>query len=417
MKLLLSHPTGNANVRAVATGLAKANLLTAFYTALAVFKGRGLYRVGNLGLFSELHRRQFDTCLEVFTHIYPYRELGRMIASKQGWNRLVEREKGMFSIDVVYQSLDKHIACQLLRTKIKASLMGVYGYEDGAAFTFEEAKRLELKCFYDLPTGYWRASRKLLTVEIERCPEWAETFTGFKDSSKKLERKDKELALADVVIVASKFTADTLKEYPGKLPPVVIIPYGFPPAFENREYEGFEKKRRLKLLFVGKLTQQKGIADLFEAIKGLEKLVELTIVGHKSANIKILDDELAKHNYIPTLPHHEILKLMRAQDVLVFPSLFDGFGMVITEAMSQGTPVIASERSAGPDLIRHGENGWLIKAGSPLSLRKIIEELIENPDSIEKAGRVATESARQRTWEIYGKEMALCIGKILEERP
>jgi glycosyltransferase involved in cell wall biosynthesis len=41
---------------------------------------------------------------------------------------------------------------------------------------------------------------------------------------------------------------------------------------------------------------------------------------------------------------------MRVNDVLVFPSLFDGFGMVITEAMSQGTPVIVSERSAGPGL-------------------------------------------------------------------
>lgn len=416
MAITLSHPTGNANVRAVAEGLAKANLLASFYTSIASFRGKILDRLGYIKMFSEIHRRRFDLSLQPYTHTYPTREIGRLLASKLSWKKLVEHENGIFSVDIIYQKLDKHIACNLNKTKLKASSKGVYGYEDGAAFTFEKAKRLGLNCFYDLPTGYWRASRKLLPLEIERSPEWAETFTGFKDSPKKLERKDKELDLADVVFVASKFTADTLKEYPGKLPPVVIVPYGFPPVFENREYLGFEKKRKLKLLFVGKLTQQKGIADLFEAIKGLEKLVELTIVGHKSTNIKVLDNELAKHNYIPTLPHPEILRLMRTQDVLVFPSLFDGFGMVITEAMSQGTPVIASERSAGPDLIQHGENGWLIKAGSPPSLRKIIEELLENPASIEKVGRASTESARQRPWEKYGEEMAQCIGKILEQR-
>lgn len=414
MSILISHPTGNANVRAVAEGLAKANLLISFYTSIASFRGKILDRLGYVKIFSEIHRRHFDLSLQPYTHTYPTLEIGRLLASKLSWKKLVEHEKGIFSVDAVYQNLDNHITCQLKKIIQEATLKGVYGYEDGAVNTFEEAKRLGLKCFYDLPTGYWRASRKLLPLEIERCPEWSETFIGFNDSPKKLERKDKELAQADVVFVASKFTAETLKEYPGKLPPVVIIPYGFPPTFENREYQGFEKKRKLKLLFVGKLTQQKGIADLFEAIKGMEKLVELTIVGHKSANIKALDDELAKHNYIPTLPHPEILKLMRAHDILVFPSLFDGFGMVITEAMSQGTPVIASERSAGPDLIRHGENGWLIKAGSPPSLRRIIDELLENPDSIKKVGRAATESARERPWERYGEEMAQCIEKILE---
>src|ERR1035437_1294579 len=224
MKIILSHPTGNANVRAVAKGLAKSNLLISFYTSLAIFQRNRLYKLGNIKLFSELHRRKFDSSLEEYTHSFPTRELGRIIATKLGYKKFVAHEKGMFSVDAVYRNLDKIVASKLQGLFKKGNLNGVYAYEDGAAFSFVEANRLGLTTFYDLPTGYWRASRKLLANELENYPEWSETFTGFKDSRQKLDRKDTELALADIVFVASRFTASTLKEYPGKLPPIKIIP-------------------------------------------------------------------------------------------------------------------------------------------------------------------------------------------------
>ena len=102
---------------------------------------------------------------------------------------------------------------------------------------------------------------------------------------------------------------------------------------------------------------------------------------------------------------------MREQDVLVFPSLFEGFGLVITEAMSQGTPVITTDRTAGPDLITHGENGWLIEAGSTEALKQAIEELLYRPEMIESTGRAAMETARLRPWEVYGMELAKAVIK------
>ena len=102
---------------------------------------------------------------------------------------------------------------------------------------------------------------------------------------------------------------------------------------------------------------------------------------------------------------------MREHDVLVFPSLFEGFGLVITEAMSQGTPVITTDRTAGPDLITHGENGWLIKAGSTEDLQQAIEALIGKPDVIAANGRAAMETAKKRPWEKYGQELSDAIVK------
>lgn len=412
-KIILSHPTGNANVRALANGLANAGILNFFYTTIASYPNNIWFKLSQFKALVEFNRRNYDACLEPNTKQYPWYEIIRVFATKFGFKFLLKHENGFFCVDRIYQTLDKKISNDLKKNAIN-NVSAIYAYEDGAAYSFQIAKQKQIKCLYELPTGYWRNSRILLNEEILRCPEWADTFTGFKDSEIKLKRKDDELALADYVFVASKFTASTLKEYPHKLPPVVVIPYGFPPVFENREYLKFDKKRRLRLLFVGKLTQQKGIADLFKAIIGLDNKLELTIVGHKSADIKILNDEIAKHNYIPSLPHDKVLELMRINDVLVFPSLFDGFGMVITEAMSQGTPVIATERSAGPDLIVHNENGWLVKAGAPLLLKQIIENLIESPDSIEKAGRAAMKTAKKRPWEVYEKEMAQCIKDIIQ---
>jgi glycosyltransferase involved in cell wall biosynthesis len=104
---------------------------------------------------------------------------------------------------------------------------------------------------------------------------------------------------------------------------------------------------------------------------------------------------------------------MRSHDVFVFPSLFEGFGLVITEAMSQGTPVITTDRTAGPDLITHGENGWLIKAGSTESLVNQLEQLVKNPEAIRAAGVHARKTAAARPWSVYGHELAVAIMKPL----
>jgi len=415
IKLLLFHPTGNANVRAVAEGLANTKVLFAYYTTVATFKGSFLYKIGAIPPLKELRRRMYNKVLAPLTITYSKYELGRVISAKFGLGRLIMHETGIFSIDSVYRNLDKKVASKLPLAQ-KNGVNAVYAYEDGAEFTFEKAKKYNIKCFYDLPTGYWKASRKLLDEEIARRPEWKDTFTGFKDSTEKLDRKDKELALSDVILVASQFTADTLKEYHGKLSPVETIPYGFPPVYEEREFESFEKPRKLKLLFVGKLSQQKGLADIFESIEGLDQLVELTLIGSKShVNCKALDEGLAKHNYIGTKSHNEVLEIMRKHDLLLFPSLFDGFGMVITEAMSQGTPVIASDRSAGPDLIKHGNNGWLMSAGYVADLRKIIEEILTNPSILKKVGLKAMETARQRPWQKYGADLFETLQKYMNE--
>ncbi len=408
-KILVSHPTGNANVRAVVEGLNNQQLLSRFQTTIALFPHTFLDFCAR-GPFKEFRRRSYPEKLSNFTHTWPWYEIGRLLSSKMKWQKLTTHESGVFCVDNVYQTLDKHLAKKI---KKQNNECGVYAYEDGAMNSFRAAKAKKMICLYDLPIGYWKTMRGLLLGERERRPEWASTLTGFKDSGKKLARKDEELRLADHIFVASSFTRKTLEDFSDILAPVSVIPYGFPPVFEDRLYLPLEN-RKLKLLFVGGLSQRKGIANLFEAIENLSHNVELTIVGHKSVDdCQALNEALQKYHWIPSLPHKEVLEVMREHDVLVFPSLFEGFGLVITEAMSQGTPVITTERTAGPDLIEHGENGWLVKAGDTEALRSMIESLIANPEQIGKVGKAAMQTARQRPWQVYGEELATKIQHLL----
>ena len=409
--IILSHPTGNANVRAACQGFLKAGLLTEFNTSIAFFPDKFLDRLSKYGSLSELKRRQLESDFYPYTRTWPWLELCRLISSKLSLTPLTKHEIGPCSIDAVYRSCDRHVASGLHRAAKRGAKI-VYAYEDGAAFSFMEAKKNSMICIYDLPIGYWRTARHLLDVERENWPQWASTLTGFSDSLVKLARKDEELKLADHIFVASKFTAKSLSDYPGNLAPISIIPYGFPAVTDIRSYNRIQS-RRLKLLFVGGLTQRKGIANLFAAIEGLENFVELTVVGQKVTDDCVpLNMALAKHHWIPSLSHHDILAIMREHDVLVFPSLFEGFGLVITEAMSQGTPVITTERTAGPDLITDGENGWITKAGSTEGLRQTIETLLIKPDRVAEAGEAAKQTARLRPWSVYGHELAEKVAQI-----
>ncbi|WP_348825383.1 glycosyltransferase family 4 protein [Flavobacterium aestuarii] len=411
MKLLVSHPTLNANSKNLVIGLLNNRLLYKLFTSIAIFPDQFLYKLGDNPKLKDLKRRSLDKTWQPYTRSKSFFEFGRLLASKLHITYLIKHEKGLFCIDNVYQKHEKWVAAHLAKAK-KEGLSAVYGYEDGALTTFIKAKKLGLYCIYDLPIGYWKSARLLLEKEFELNPDWSNTLTGFNDSQEKLHKKDQELALADVIFVASSFTKKTLEEYSGKLPEIKVVPYGFPEAHEKKHYQPLAN-RKLKIVFVGGLSQRKGISYLFDAVDGLEDKVELTIIGHKAvADCTAMNQALEKHLWIPSMSHNQVLACMRENDVLVFPSLFEGFGLVITEAMSQGVPVITTDRTAGPDLITHGKDGWIVPAGSSEAIKEVLEKIFEMPAILQQFGTAAQNKAQTRPWSIYGQEMAEALASL-----
>lgn len=411
-KIIIYHPTGNANVRGAVNGFFKAGILHSFHVCIACFKNSIFYKLA-IGPMKEFRRREFSPLIRSYTHVYPFKELVRLMAPKLHQYHWLTHEIGKFCVDEIYHDLDRKVS-RFLKEK-SSEITGVYAYEDEALETFRTAKRHGKICIYDLPIGYWRAMRELLGQERKKNPEWAITLGGFNDSERKLQRKDAELALADKIYVASTFTQKTLSMYPGKLADIEVIPYGFPPINENRVYTDIEN-RKIKVLYVGGLSQRKGISYLFEAVKGLERNIELTVVGKGVIDqCKALREALMHVNYIPSLPHSEVLRLMAENDLLVFPSLFEGFGLVITEAMSQGTPVITTERTCAPDFITNGVDGWIVEAGQSAPIKELLNKFIVSPKILQQAGRAALATAKSRPWSQYESELALSVSNYIRE--
>ncbi|MGI8432131.1 MAG: glycosyltransferase family 4 protein, partial [Chthoniobacterales bacterium] len=346
--IILSHPTANQNVRQTALALAQAKLLAEFWTCVNWREGGLLDR--SLGLAgrvrSELRRRSFPVELAPFLRTHAWREWGRQFAGQLGWSSLTQSEQAPFSVDAVYLALDQRVARRLATA---TNVDAVYAYDAGALATFRAAKARGLKCIYEHPIVYWRKVRELQSEEAELKPEWAPTLGALADSAAKLERKDEELALADLVVTASTFSKESLAAAGTLRAPVRVVPYGTNSSGKARAPN--EALKRPRVLFVGALTQAKGLAYLFDAIARLADTVDFTLIGRRVSESVPSPALLNKYRWIPSLPHSELLAEMARHDVLVLPALHEGFGLVVSEAMSQGLVVITTPHTAGPDLI------------------------------------------------------------------
>lgn len=410
--ILLSHPTANQNVRQTALALAEAGLLSEFWTGVHWRQGALLDRsLGAVpGVRRELRRRSFPPELLPFVHTHGWREWGRQLAGQMKLNRLTKEETGLFSVDAVYLSLDQEVARRLPNAP---NLRAVYAYDAGALATFREAKRRGLKCIYEHPIVYWRKVREFQREEAELHPEWAPTLGALADSEEKLARKDEELSLADLIVTASSFSKESLAAAPNLHAPVRVIPYGTDSL--GRKREPGEAPPRLRVLFVGALTQAKGLGYLLEAMARLEGETEFTLVGRRVSESIPSAAALARHRWIPSLAHDALLQEMARHDVLVLPSLHEGFGLVLSEALSQGLVVVTTPQTAGPDLITDGVDGFLVPIRSADAIEEKLALLAHDRERLVAMQAAAQEKAAASTWENYRQAIARMAREVMEK--
>ena len=402
MKIVLSHPTGNQFVRNALLALYQEDSLLRFYTTVGWSDDSLLTKLAPSGLRKQLSRRSYPIPAK-FIRNSPVREFFRLA---RPFPFASFRE---VTIDDVYLDLDRRVAADLPRLKAMQEATGVFAYEDGALSTLKVARQLGLDRIYELPIGYWRAGRQIFNEEKERKPEWESTLTGLKDSPSKLSRKDEELANADTVICASSFTKSTLELYRGNIPNIEVIPYGAPPPIAFNEVR-VERSKRLRLLFVGGLSQRKGLSYLFDSVDALGDAVELTVIGRfVSEPPKILKAHLRKCRYIPTLSHGDILRQMREHDLLVFPSLFEGFALVLLEAMAQGLPCITTPHTAGPDIIDHGRDGFIVPIRNTAEIVASVRKVLAAPALLMAMREAALAKAAELNWEKYQMRLACLL--------
>lgn len=167
----------------------------------------------------------------------------------------------------------------------------------------------------------------------------------------------------------------------------------------------------LKIAFVGQAVERKGLPVLIGAFEGLREYVdaELTIVG---ATPDELDHLLLDGRGVTVLGRasdEERSRVIAEADVLCAPSLGgESFGMVLTEAFAQGTPVVASDIPGYRDVVRDGVDGVLVPPGDPVALAEMLRDLALAPARRAAMARAAAERARRYDWaRVSGEVLAV----------
>jgi len=402
MRIVVAHPTGNQFVRALLSTLQQREMLSRFYTTMAVSPDSWWLKLFPAGLRAELTRRSFP----VSGHLLDTRpglELARCILPKLGYKRAVRHETGFASLDQVYMDLDRFVASRLKQEKHENGAAAVYAYEDGALETFREAKRLGMLCIYDLPIAYWEVGKQLMREEAARLPEWAVTLGGgVADSADKLKRKTAELELADIVVVPSGFVRDSLPAWAFSKQ-IIVSPFGSPQdRMQPAGNDMLKADNRLKVLFAGSMGQRKGLGDLFQAMKMLDgNKIELVVMGSLQAPMEFYRNKYDGFVYAPERPHGQVLELMAGCDVFCLPSILEGRALVMQEAMSQGLPLIITPNTGGSDLVIAGETGFLVPVRSPEQIAMKLQWCIDNRERVKEMGEMARLHAANYIWKTY----------------
>jgi glycosyltransferase involved in cell wall biosynthesis len=333
---------------------------------------------------------------------------------RQRW--LVEHERGWASIDRVWLELDKFAANSLRESHERERIRAVYAYEDCAERLFETAQEIGARRIYDLPIAYWQTAQGLLHEEAQRYPEWEPTLGGTRDSEAKLTRKTRELDLAELVVCPSAFVLDSLPDGVRTGKPCVVAPFGSPSLEEDEVAERGRHERPLRVLFAGALTQRKGLADVFAAMKLIDsKKVELVVMGSLLRPLAWYREHFPHFTYEPPRPHRDVLRLMRTCDVLVLPSIVEGRALVQQEAMACGLPLIVTKNAGGEDLIAEGETGFLVPIRAPETIAEKINWCATNRANISGMAIAAQRRASELTWQRYGEEVLAAIRSFTGE--
>ncbi len=398
--VLLSHPTGNQNVRNVLRGLVEHGMLGEFWTAIAWDTESRWNRLLPPGLRAQLSRRTFEGVPKECVRCVPSREIIRLGARACRVDGVVCEGERPFSVIGMYRHFDAAVARNLERAGADA----VYAYEGGALETFREAKRLGIAALYELTTGHWFWKRKVLKEEAERNPGFASLLPQLKDSERHWEEKGEELCLADRIYVPSQHVRRTLD---GVVPDekICVIGYGAPPVRRQKQVS-LDAKDPLKVLFVGNLAQGKGISYLLDAIDMLGSRVELTLVGKRIGAHARVNEACSRWRWLGAVPHSTVLERMEQSDVLVFPSFSEGFGLVVTEALACGLPVIVTPNVGASDLVCDGREGFQVPTGSAEAIADRLNALDRDRALLAHMSKNAQETAALCSWENYRQALA-----------
>lgn len=403
MKIVVMHPHGNQNTNKLVSKLCQSNLLDTFWTCLAfpfnfyVFKKRFFCGVK----FSKI---RINFLKEIFRQVCIIFKLKNFYI----------KDENKFSVNSIYKDLDLKVLNYLKKNKTKID--AVYSYEDCSLNSFKFAKKSGLTTIYDLTSPYWYVKKKILDHELVIHPEWKLSSTEILNK-KKIINKNQELFLSDQVIVASTFSAKSLNFYKKKKLNIETISYGVKNLNVKKIFQR-KTNEKLKIIFVGRPILSKGIHYLIEVLSGLDFPWQLEIFG----SIPEKPDQISKKLLLflqnsnckcyGNISNPKLLDRMRNSHVMIFPSLYEGFGQVILESLACGLPIITTENTGAPDIIVNGKNGFITPIRDIKFTRKILYQLYLDEKFRCNIAENSLVTAKKKPWSLYQNKILFFLTQL-----
>jgi glycosyltransferase involved in cell wall biosynthesis len=299
---------------------------------------------------------------------------------------------------------------------LEPSTTGVYCYEYSACETFEAATRLNIRKIYEVPSPDYDFVEHLLAAEMRAFPDLRRRTEPYFERVKaeRSARRRKEWDLADLVVVNSTFTLKTFEQAGVDVGKVVVIPYGAPDVASAPDGPP-TAGRPFRFLWAGTFSIRKGAHHLLEAWRTMLGVdAELHIYGAWDLPERLRADLPPSIHFHGSIPQSELFRRYAEADILVFPTLCDGFGMVVTEAFARGLPVITTDRAGAADIVRHGENGLIVAGGDVGQLATTMAWCAAHRDEVTAMRPKALETARKRPWSAYRAELASAVARVFE---
>ena len=409
MRIVISNPGVGSFIQQTVRAFHEAGSLDRFYTTVALMTDCGLGSVLFTKYGSEKFRKRLAEKFynrlildipSVNIHTFPVSEIARVIATRLGWS-----EVG----DTVWEWSEKRF--DKLVSKNLEGLDAVYAYEHAALETFRAAKIKGIRTIYEMPAPHHATTSRILDAEYEKYPELAGFQKQLSQSKTELrnQRREQELRLADIVVCNSNVTRDSLINAGVESSRIIKVPLGMPaiPADSKRDAWG----GKMICLYAGSISLKKGVHYLLKAWEtfGNRKDMELQLFGHMElpeATFKNLSDNVVINKPVSSL---ELREHYRSSSILLFPTLFDGFGMVVSEALAEGLPVLTTTRAGASEFIKDKYNGFIVPVCDPRAIVSVLEWCASNRDTLHDMRDACTETARSWQWEDYRHSISSAV--------
>ena len=288
-----------------------------------------------------------------------------------------------------------------------------YSYYAGAAFNAGRDLRSRLLFQVHPPV---LPLRRLYREEIEREPAACASLSAEMEMlplDAHAEAEQAAPAQAQGILCASQFSRRTLLEA-GATAPIKVVPYGVDATtYRCRDAAPTGK---FTVAFIGAFTARKGVLYLLRALRPLAAHVRLVIYTRAKIDPAFAAEFAGIEVEVRAGLSDQALAADLARcHLMALPSIAEGFGLTIMEAMACGVPVICTHNTGGADFITHGRDGFVIPIRDVTALKQLLELGLADRDRFYEIGQAARKVAEGLTWAKYRAGFAAAYQGLLDE--